>query len=187
MAHETDTLTHEAEPQQEQSNSMNTLVGGMVLIGLGSLFLLAQFLEVGLLVLPILAIVFIAAGILARSSGWFIPGGILAGIALGSTVTQLASLPEDAEGGVFLLCFALGWVSITVLTKLFTQEDQRWALIPALIMALIGGAVLAGEAGRTMLGITFSIANYIWPVILIGIGLYLIVRHRRNRDVPHAE
>jgi hypothetical protein len=181
MNGDTSTMSHEEEMQQTGSNSRDALVGGVVLIGLGALFLLAQLVDVGSMVLPILSTVFIAAGVISRSAGWFIPGGILGGIALGSTANDLIALPEDSEGGLFLLFFALGWVSITVLSRLFTRENHNWALIPAGIMALIGSAVLAGDVGRNVLGLTFSVANYIWPLALIGVGSYLIWQQRRSK------
>ncbi len=174
------TMNHEEDVRQDEQNPRDALVGGVVLIGLGVLLFLAQLVDIGLLVLPILSAVFIAAGLISRRAGWFIPGGILGGIALGSTVSELMVLPEDSEGGLFLLCFALGWLSITLLSRLFTRERHNWALIPAGIMALIGSALLAGDFGRNILGLTFSVANYIWPLALIGLGIYLIWQQRRS-------
>ncbi len=181
MSSDTQAMKHEEEMQQNGHKSRDALVGGVVLIGLGLLFLLAQLVDVGLLVLPILSAVFIAAGVISRSAGWFIPGGILGGIALGATAIDLTALPEDSEGGIFLLGFALGWLSITLLSRLFTREKHNWALIPAGIMAVIGSAVLAGDVGRNILGLTFSVANYIWPLVLIGLGIYLIWQQRRSK------
>jgi hypothetical protein len=159
--------------------------GAILLIALGSFFLLARFLNLGWLMLPILGAGFLLTGVLRREAGWLIPGGILAGISLGISLIEgpLSTVAGDgARGGVFLLAFALGWLSIVVLSKLFTDETQWWPLIPGAIMALIGGAVLAGDLGDQALnvfGSVWEVFGYIWPIGLIAAGLYSIVRYRR--------
>jgi hypothetical protein len=152
--------------------------GAILLIALGIFFLLAQLLELGWLMLPAQGAGFLLAGVLRREAGWLIPGGILAGISLGIVLTE-GPLPiavgDQASGGVFMLSFALGWFSIAILSKLFTDETQWWPLIPAGIMTLIGGAVLAGELGERVL----DLFGYIWPLGLIAAGLLVIARHRQ--------
>jgi hypothetical protein len=152
--------------------------GAILLIVLGVFFLLAQLLEFGWLILPALSAGFLLAGVLRREAGWLIPGGILAGISLGIFLIE-GPLPivadEQARGGVFMMSFAVGWFSIAILSKLFTDETQWWPLIPGGIMALIGGAVLAGELGQQAL----DMLGYVWPVGLIAAGLYIIRRRRQ--------
>jgi hypothetical protein len=168
------TIAHTTSNQQPQLKDRKHVISGVVLISLGLFFLLAQVVDIGWLFLPLLAGSFIVAGIVTRKAGWFIPGGILVGNSLGSFLLngpyQLAN--GDAKGGAFLLAFALGWATITLLSKLFTNETQWWALVPAGIMALIGGSLLAGSAGQQLL----NYANYIWPVALIVAGLYFLLR-----------
>ena len=93
---------------------------------------------------------------LRRESAWFIPGGILAGIGLGDYLTEasfLASnLSEGAATGVFLLSFALGWVGVFVLSKRFGDVPNSWALIPAIVMTVIGTLLLSAGVGERVLG-----------------------------------
>ena len=155
----------------------NRVVGGVALIMIGFIALAAQLLpsaNLGMLVMPALAVIFIAWGALTRESGFFIPGGILAGIGAGALLISgpFQDAGEQLEGGVFMLAFAAGWLLIPALSILFTSERHAWALIPAGIMALIGAALLVGGAALTVL----EAAGVLWPVLLILGGLFLIFR-----------
>jgi hypothetical protein len=157
----------------------NTLVGGALLVAIGLLVLLAQNIKVeslGLLFLPALGGLFLIAGIVGRQVGFIIPGGILTGIGLGAILTQnpQVATTETAQGGVFFIGFALGWFLITVLSKLFTCATQWWALIPGMIMALIGGALMLGGTALNVL----EFAGRWWPLILVALGLIVIVRRK---------
>ena len=165
----------------QAADGQEKYVGGAVLIGSGALMLLAQFVELRLLTLPLLSAIFLLAGLFSRQAGWFIPAGVVGGIGLGALMIDgaLMQISEQAEGGIFLLCFALGWASIYILSKLFTSEPQRWALIPGAIMAFIGGAVLLGEDGKRFLEVFFGTLSYVWPLALIAGGIYLLVRRGR--------
>ncbi len=155
----------------------NRAIGGIALILLGLLAFIVQFIDIswlGFLVLPTLALIFAAWGILTRQSGLLIPAGILGGLGLG---TYLIAGPyegwaDDRGAALFMLAFALGWVMIPVLSILFTKDRHLWALIPAAIMAFVGFALLSGDAG--LAAITFL--GRLWPLFLIAIGLYIIFR-----------
>ena len=121
---------------------------------------------------------------MVRSEGLLIPGGILSGIGLGVYLQQVSfpHLTDTAGGGVFLLAFALGWVLIPALTLLVTGKAHWWPLIPAGIMAVIGGALLAGGAALELLDTVGQFLGYLWPLVLVGIGLYVIAKGRRAQD-----
>jgi hypothetical protein len=172
--------------QMQSNNPVNPVekrhggvVGGAILISIGLFALLEQFVHVewGLYFLPFLALIFLTAGILGRRPGLLIPGGILAGIGAGSLLVEapFMTLAEPARGGLFLLAFAGGWAIITAASYLIGRL-MLWPLIPAGFMALIGAALLAGQAGLQLL----VALGYVWPVILIALGAYLIFRRRSN-------
>ena len=159
----------------------NNRVGGLVFIAIGALLFLARFVDIGWFILPTLAAGFLIAGIVTRQAGWFIPAGILGGISGGIFLiesTNLVPNGADAEGGLFMLAFAAGWFSIVLLSKLFTNEPQWWALIPAGIMTLIGTAVL----GVGLAGTALEILNYAWPLGLVLLGIWIIVSKRREGE-----
>lgn len=161
------------------SERRNGAFGGLLLIGIGVVALLAQFGDfdwLGLLVLPILGAFFMVWGIVSRQSGLMVPGGILLGIGAGTLLVAgpFEDVRETVQGGVFMLSFAGGWVLVTLASLLFGDQKQWWALIPAGIMALIGGGLLFGGVFMTAL----ALLGKIWPVFLIVIGLAIIFRRR---------
>lgn len=148
-------------------------VTGAVLILLGVLSLAGQFWELpslGTLFLPALGLIFLLWGMFTRSGGLLIPGGILAGIGVGVYLMDSLPLEGDAEPGVFLLTFGAGFALITLLSLLFTEDKHWWALIPGGILAIIGGVLFIGGAAVEMLKF--------WPVILIVIGVYVILKRK---------
>lgn len=160
----------------------NRVVGGIALIVLGLLALAAQFVEMewlGLFILPALSVIFLVWGLMTRESGLFIPAGILGGLGIGTLLVAgpFAGVEGDAQGGIFMLAFALGWALIPVLSTLFTSEKHLWALIPGGIMALIGIGLLFGGMAFTIL----EFLGIVWPVFLILGGLYLIFRRSSGK------
>ncbi|NJN44998.1 MAG: hypothetical protein HC806_09955 [Anaerolineae bacterium] len=152
-------------------------ITGLAFIALGLLWLAQEFVEIdgfGAIVLPGLAVIFLLWGIVTRSGGLLIPGGILAGIGTGVWLMSTLPLEGSGQAGVFLLSFAGGWGLITLLSAIFTDETQWWALIPGGIMTLIGGALMAGGVALDIL----SLAGRFWPVILIVIGISVLLKRR---------
>jgi len=170
---------------ETNSNSVETRktepkwVAGAMLILIGVLVLLAQFVDFSAwLVLPCLAVIFLAWGLLTRKNGLIIPGGVIAGVGLGAYLAEgpFVHVADPAKGGIVLLAMASGWVLIS-LFSLFTESPRKlmlWPLIPGGIMAAIGGLLIAGGTGLKVL----EYAGYGWPVILIALGAYLILRRK---------
>lgn len=159
------------------------LVGGIVLIMLGAIALIAQFVEVGewlgLLILPTMGLLFFAWGIAARQSGLMIPGGILTGLGIGTLLITgpFESASGDVQGGIFMLAFALGWALIPIVAAIVTGDNHWWALIPGGIMGLIGAALLLGGVAQDAL----ELLGNIWPVFLILAGLFLLLRRSTGK------
>ena len=99
-----------------------------------------------------------------REHWWaVIPGGVLLTLAL---VAGLSSILEGTEvGGVFFLGLGLTFGLLSFLPT--PQGRMKWALIPAAVLLVMGLLITAAFA---------SALNYLWPVALILIGLYLIFR-----------
>ena len=167
------TSPENAQPQRGR------LVGGLILIVIGLYLFAAQFLQapwMGLLILPGLGLIFLAAGLGTRNPGLLVPGGILSGLGLGTYLVAgpLADVTEVQRGAIVLLSFAAGWVLITLLTALLGQS-RLWPLIPGGILAGIGGLLLAGPAGLTAL----EWIGRLWPLALIASGAAILLRLKR--------
>ena len=159
------------------------LIGGLVLLLGGILALIGQFVPdawgefFGTFLLLGLGLVFMAAGIISREAGWFIPGGILTGLGGGVALISgswAARLPGD-EGGWFMLTFAAGWLLIPIMTAIFAEETHWWALIPGGIIGLVGAAVLFGGVFTDAL----EWVGRLWPLALIVAGALLLWKARR--------
>ena len=174
------TSSREATTEQPRDTHRGDHSGALALVAIGLFLLLAQLFDLGVWALPVLGIGFLLFGIVACESGWLIPGGILSGISLGIFLVEGPyRVPGgDAEGGLFLLAFALGWFSIAVLSALFTRERHWWALIPGSNMALNGLAVLGGGIWATVL----SFLGNVWPLGLVAAGVYTLYRQRHGRE-----
>jgi hypothetical protein len=169
--------TLETSPAQHETRGR--IVAGIALIAIGAVALLAQLTNwsiLGWIILPTLAVIFLAWGLLTHNFGLIIPGGILGGLGLGlfSMVGPFSDLFAGAQPGVFMLCFAAGWAFITLLSPVTSDRVHWWPLIPGAIMGLVGLFLLGG-------GFTWAIMQlmgYAWAVILIGIGAYLLLRRK---------
>lgn len=153
---------------------------GVMLIAIGLLTFLSQIIDlpdIAWLVLPGLAMIFLIWGLITREIGLLIPGGILAGIALGIYFISgpYAGQIEENQGGIFLLAFSAGWALISLLSLLSKQGFQWWPLIPGGIIGLVGLAVMRGGAAMQLL----EILGYAWPLILVAVGIHVLLQRRK--------
>ncbi len=153
------------------------VVGGIILVLAGVGMLLSQWLrlDLGDYAVLLLSAAMLAWGIYSHAPGWIIAGSILAGIGTGIVVFNGPwNIASEYQPGVFLLCFALGWFLIPVLTRLFTTCPMVWPFIPGGIMAIIGCTLLVVHGSMQQ-----QIVNALQASLLILGGLYLILRKRR--------
>ncbi len=163
------------------------IVAGAILLTVGLLTLAANIFRSGIELYLVLGIglIFLVASLTARQVGLLIPAGVLIGIGSGIVVAEAFGnvLTEDGKGGLFMLFFSLGWMLISLLSLVIPEKDGTrhfmwWPLIPGGIMAVIGGMILQGETGLKVLGWI----SQGWPVVLIGIGLYLLLRRKELKE-----
>ena len=77
-----------------------------------------------------------------------------------------------------MLCgFAVVWVLLAVLSVRFTDQPQRWAVAPALLMGL-GGLVLLVFGSSVQ-----AVLNWVWPPVMLALAIWVIVRvHQQVRS-----
>jgi pimeloyl-ACP methyl ester carboxylesterase len=100
---------------------------------------------------------------------------------LGAAAVIFGVLPAASEArivGAALLAFATGWAMLAWLTSRMTTRPQRWAYVPASLMAASGTALLAinpGEPAMTRLA-------WAWAPALVVLAVW--VQRRTRRTVP---
>jgi len=154
----------------------NRIAAGVILILFGAATLLQRWFNIGSFIVLLLGLFMLVWGSTQRRTGWIIPGGVLTGIGLGILAMEGPwQFPSVDQNGIFLLCFAFGWLMITILTAIFTCI-QWWALIPGGIMALIGSIILVSNGA-----IPLEDLNLVYAVALIAVGLILLIYRGRAK------
>jgi hypothetical protein len=108
--------------------------------------------------------------------GIVVAGSLAAGFA---AAVILPFLPVDTvdmnfSTAMVLFGFALGWALLAVLSMRFTDQPQRWAVAPAIFMAVSGALVLmAPDSVMDALG-------WVWPPAVLVLVVWVWVRARRE-------
>jgi hypothetical protein len=150
------------------------LIPGLTLLGVGgTIFLGALFPNsgawVGASLLGAIALAFWLIYLTNLAYWWaIIPAGTLTTLAV---VAVLDSFLGGMDlGGLFFIGLGLTFALVAVApTRSVALPGQRmtWAFIPGGILVVMGLLIMAASA---------SIINYIWPVVLIVLGLYFLLR-----------
>lgn len=113
------------------------------------------------------ALSFFVVYIAAPYNWWaIIPGGILLSLAGINLLEQYMVTGAVNIGGGFFL--GLGFTFLLVYILPSPNNRNTWAIFPALALLLLGILVLISSE---------QVINYIWPTVLIAIGLVLVIRN----------
>jgi hypothetical protein len=156
--------------------SRRGFVGGIILVLAGILSLLPNV----QLYLAVVAGAFVLSGLYFRKNGLVIPGGILTGLAVGIALVEgpFRQVADPYRGGIVLLALAGGFVLVSILSAVISalsggnRRWMVWPLIPAGFMALTDVLLFTGNL-RLLERVGQS-----WPIIMIVLGIYLILRRR---------
>ncbi|MCB0003814.1 MAG: hypothetical protein KDH86_14815 [Anaerolineae bacterium] len=167
------------ESVAKQTDTRGRIIAGVALILIGALLMIAQITQsanLALLVPIALGVIFLAWGLITRTFGLIVPGSILAGIGLGTYLITgpYSTMESNPQGGVFMLAFAGGWLLMCLLSPLTRSGFQWWPLIPGGIIGAVGLALVGGSFGMQVL----QIIGYGWPLILVAVGIYLLIKRR---------
>lgn len=123
----------------------------------------------GVIVLGGIGLAFLIVYLVNRANWWaLIPGGVMFTLAAVTVLEQ--SMTGFETGGIFFLGLGLTFLLVAVIPT--PEGRMRWALIPAVILLIMG---LLLTAALTQL------VNFIWPLALILLGLFLVLRAFRSR------
>jgi len=149
-----------------------TVIPGVTLLGLMVLVVADQFFPSfeniwgGSIFLGGIALSFWLVYLVNREAWWaIIPAGVL------STLAAVAVLDEfmDDAGWIFFIGLGLTFILVGVLPT--SQGQMTWAFIPGGILLLLGLFTATP---------LYSVINYVWPVALILLGGYFVVRNFRT-------
>ena len=83
---------------------------------------------------------------------------------------------ESRMTGAALLGWGVGWALIALLSGRFTDQPQRWALVPAGILSVTGIALIALAPGAPAM----DQLSWVWPIPILVLAVWLAMRVRRD-------
>lgn len=129
-----------------------------------------------------IGLVFLAWGLVKRNIGLIIPGLLVGTVATG--VYMGWRNPEQAEGlketGTMLVWFALGWLLITVFSRILEKKFIWWPLIPGGILLMVGSGLYIGGNPSNALGFLGNTGSI--GLIIFGVYLILLKFGMKNKD-----
>ena len=151
------------------------LIPGTIFLSITAAIGLTEFLPefkernlTGLIILVGISLSFLLVYLVEHSNWWaIIPAGVIATIAMVSFLVTTST--AVVSGGIFLLGLGLTFALVAILPTSIGQ--MRWAWIPAGILGLIGFLILIAAE---------EYFNFIWPCVLILVGIFFIVRSIRK-------
>ena len=78
--------------------------------------------------------------------------------------------------GTALVGWALGWALLAVFSIRWTDQPQRWAVVPAALMALAGASLLILRPDAN----AFNLIGWLWPPALIALAVWMTLQARRH-------
>lgn len=89
-----------------------------------------------------------------------------------------AGAAEAVITGASLLGFAVGWALLAVLSTRRTARPQRWAAVPAVVMASVGTALILLTPGDAAL----TASGWVWGPAMLALAVWCAARARRTLD-----
>lgn len=108
--------------------------------------------------------------------GWVVAGSLVAGFAAAVIFPFLPFTPVDVNfsTAMVLFGFAVGWVLLVALSTRYTDQPQRWAVAPAIFMAVAGVLVLVAPDS------VVEALGWVWPPALLALVVWAWTRARRD-------
>jgi pimeloyl-ACP methyl ester carboxylesterase len=104
----------------------------------------------------------------AVAVGAVLPAVLVLGVFAGSR--------EHVITGSALLGFAGGWGLLALVSERRTDQPQRWALVPATVLALTGALLVLTAPGNEAM----TVLGWVWPPGLLVLAGWMFVQARRH-------
>ena len=107
-----------------------------------------------------------------------IAGSQIAGLAVAIFLVTgpVAGGSEPTITGSVLLAFGLGWGLLAILSTRFTDQPQRWAVVPAASMGVVGLGLNVAQPSTDVIGIL----SWIWPLALVALAVFMVINARAS-------
>ena len=112
--------------------------------------------------------------------GRAVAGSLATGLAAAVILPFLpvGTVDVNFSAAMVLFGFALGWVLLAVLSTRFTDQPQRWAVAPAIFMAVAGTSVLVAPDS------VVDALGWVWPPALLVLVAWVWSRARHELHSP---
>jgi pimeloyl-ACP methyl ester carboxylesterase len=112
-----------------------------------------------------------------------LPVGVVVATAMGAGLTTALVLvlivfsgaTEPVITGAALLGLAIGWTLVAALTARLTDQPQRWAAVPAAVLATTGAGLIALTPGNSAL----TAAGWVWAPAALVLAVWMVRAARR--------
>ena len=111
-----------------------------------------------------------------RHLGGVVVGSLAAGLVAAAILPFLPVGTVDVNFSTAMVLFgwALGWALLAVLSIRFTDQPQRWAVVPAIFMAVAGALVLVAPDS------VVDALGWVWPPALLVLVAWVWIRAKRG-------
>src|SRR5947207_2760689 len=108
--------------------------------------------------------------------GLIVAGSLMTGfvVSIVLVIGPFGGGQEHVIMGTALVGWALVWGLLAVLSRLWTDHPQQWAVVPAALMALTGASLLIFRPDAN----AFNLLGWIWPPALIALAVWMTVQAR---------
>jgi hypothetical protein len=151
------------------------LIPGIILLAIGTLIFLDTVSPRvterlgGVIVLGGIGLAFLIVYLANRANWWaLIPAGVM--FTLSAVASLEGTMSGFETGGIFFLGLGLTFLLVAFLPT--PDGYMRWAFIPAGVLLLIGILMTAALT---------QVINFVWPIALILVGLFLVLRAFRSQ------
>ena len=111
-----------------------------------------------------------------RPLGGVVAGSLAAGFVAAVVLPFLpvGTVDVNFSTAMVLFGFAFGWALLAVLSTRFTEQPQRWAVAPAIFMAVAGVMVLVAPDS------VVDALGWVWPPALLVLVVWVWIHARRE-------
>ncbi|MEU8223553.1 alpha/beta hydrolase [Kribbella sp. NPDC048915] len=112
----------------------------------------------------------------SRRIGTVVAGSLAAGLvaALLLAFLPVGTVDVDFSTAMVLFGFALGWALLAVLSVRLTDQPQRWAVVPAIVMAVFAALVLWAPES------VVDALRWVWPPVVLALVVWAWIRSKRE-------